>query len=535
MDNIYSYERQGDWASKGQCIRSIISISCNMFHAETGGVMLFDNNHDQLVLQKPAFNSNDCFIEKYKIPVTSFSNASRVFNTGEPYLSNNAPSDPFILQEYVRMYNCRNLITVPIKLQQSRLGVLHLLNKQTGNWKQQDLIGLTTLVEDFSPFFSHITDSKNPISESNLVQRLLNIATTKGLHGLTGELASIISDLVVILDHSLKVLSVSPNNLDVSELIQELKKEFDNKPSYAYNEISRFKSNLILPITGDNLLGYIILPNKNNPNNLIFKNKDVANIFALLLQEKNASFRAYVKFKKQAFERLFEREIPKQEALELCNFLEIHLGEPYSVIVFSLTDQKTRFSYCFNIVTNELEGFLGNKDDLLFALIPLTHKDLNFTVNKALKALKNLNPTPVTIGVGEECFFLDDFQISYSQAKKAFELGTKLGQYLNYYSSLQYYDMLYDTEKSINAKSFVQRLLEPIINYDRKHSAELLKTLENYLENDGNLRVTANSLHVHFNTLRYRLSKIEQLSGSSLRNFRVKYQFRLALDILKLQ
>lgn len=534
MDNVVSDQRPTNWDSRGQCIRSIISITSKMFQAETGGVMLFDVNHNQLVLQKPAFNVNDYFVEKYKVPITIKSNAGRVFNTGEPYFSNNASSDEFILREYADLYNCRNVITVPLTHQQTRLGVLHLLNKQVGEWKQQDLNSLTTLLEDFSPFFGHLIDPEDSVGKSGLIQRLLNIAATSGLHGLTSELASIISGSVVVLDHSLNVLSVSPDTSDISELVQEVKYKFHSKTIYPQNEVLKLKSNLIMPIIGDNLiLGYIIIPAKDDLSNHLFLNKEVANIFALSLQEKTGSLKAFAKFGKQVFERLFDPETPNQQAIDICNFLGIHLGEPYIVMVFNSKDQRPDFENYFNRVKNQFQGFLGNKDNLFFALVPLVNNDLNFTVQKVLQSLSTINPTPATVGLSEKCYIPGDFHRSFLQAKRACEIGTKLGQNISYFNSLQFYDTLYDTAKNINAESFASKLLEPILHYDRRNSADLLITLEHYLENDGNLRETANSLYVHLNTLRYRLGKIEKLTGSSLRNFRNKYQLRFALDILK--
>jgi purine catabolism regulator len=46
---------------------------------------------------------------------------------------------------------------------------------------------------------------------------------------------------------------------------------------------------------------------------------------------------------------------------------------------------------------------------------------------------------------------------------------------------------------------------------------ELLRTLEVYLENDMSVRITAEQLFLHPNSLRYRLSRIEKLVGGSLR------------------
>ncbi|PZA08026.1 MULTISPECIES: CdaR family transcriptional regulator [unclassified Meiothermus] len=60
-------------------------------------------------------------------------------------------------------------------------------------------------------------------------------------------------------------------------------------------------------------------------------------------------------------------------------------------------------------------------------------------------------------------------------------------------------------------------------------SPKELRTLERYLEHSGDLSATAQALHVHPNTLRYRLQKIEQRLGASLKSPETLAQVHLAL------
>jgi purine catabolism regulator len=64
----------------------------------------------------------------------------------------------------------------------------------------------------------------------------------------------------------------------------------------------------------------------------------------------------------------------------------------------------------------------------------------------------------------------------------------------------------------------VERTVGPLMEYDGAHGTELLRTLRDYLRSDGSPSKAAKSLHVHRNTLAYRLRKIETLTGRSLRS-----------------
>ncbi|MFH9606958.1 PucR family transcriptional regulator [Streptomyces sp. NPDC017448] len=78
-------------------------------------------------------------------------------------------------------------------------------------------------------------------------------------------------------------------------------------------------------------------------------------------------------------------------------------------------------------------------------------------------------------------------------------------------------------------RAFTARLLDPLRDYDRRHRAELIETLEAFLDCDGSWTRCAARLHLHVNTLRYRVGRIEQLTGRDLARLEDKLDFFLAL------
>ncbi|MER5182964.1 PucR family transcriptional regulator ligand-binding domain-containing protein [Streptomyces sp. NPDC002896] len=78
-------------------------------------------------------------------------------------------------------------------------------------------------------------------------------------------------------------------------------------------------------------------------------------------------------------------------------------------------------------------------------------------------------------------------------------------------------------------RAFTARLLDPLRDYDRRHRAELIPTLEAFLDCDGSWTRCATRLHLHVNTLRYRIGRIEQLTGRDLSRLEDKLDFFLAL------
>lgn len=81
-------------------------------------------------------------------------------------------------------------------------------------------------------------------------------------------------------------------------------------------------------------------------------------------------------------------------------------------------------------------------------------------------------------------------------------------------------------------EAFERDLLGPLETYDRARRAEFVQTLEAFLRAGGNHMRAARDLHVHRNTLIYRLERIEELlGGADLEDAEVRLNLQLALKI----
>jgi len=80
-------------------------------------------------------------------------------------------------------------------------------------------------------------------------------------------------------------------------------------------------------------------------------------------------------------------------------------------------------------------------------------------------------------------------------------------------------------------RSFRERLLGPLLAYDEQHRAELLSTLREFLDCSGSWNACAAKMYVHVNTVRYRIRRIEELTGRDLSSLDDRVDFFLALRI----
>ncbi|SER92482.1 DNA-binding transcriptional regulator, PucR family [Lentzea xinjiangensis] len=78
--------------------------------------------------------------------------------------------------------------------------------------------------------------------------------------------------------------------------------------------------------------------------------------------------------------------------------------------------------------------------------------------------------------------------------------------------------------------SLRRRLLGPVLDYDAEHGSDLTGTLKVFLDCSGSWTAAAAKLHVHVNTLRYRVGRVEELLGVDLAEFEVRVDLFLALQ-----
>ena len=81
-------------------------------------------------------------------------------------------------------------------------------------------------------------------------------------------------------------------------------------------------------------------------------------------------------------------------------------------------------------------------------------------------------------------------------------------------------------------RTYSHRVLGPVLEHDRRTHADLLTTLQEFLACSGSWARTAESLHLHVNTVRYRIERVEQLTGRDLSTLEDRVDVFLALKSL---
>ena len=158
-------------------------------------------------------------------------------------------------------------------------------------------------------------------------------------------------------------------------------------------------------------------------------------------------------------------------------------------------------------------GFMRNCADDRKKIIEIFERFDKFLQN-------DLNEIEYTLNIGETCENISKLQKSFHETSKTNSVLEHINRKneIVFYDEIGFYRMLMSYENTAPMQRFANEVLNPIIQYEKKAHTQLMETMWAYFECDCNLQRTADKLFSHKNTVKYRLQRVEQLTGKSFTN-----------------
>ena len=97
------------------------------------------------------------------------------------------------------------------------------------------------------------------------------------------------------------------------------------------------------------------------------------------------------------------------------------------------------------------------------------------------------------------------------------------------YADLGAFQLLLSLQDDDALISYCRGVLGPVEQGEGDYGEELLRSLDVFIEHNGHWEQAANALYCHRHTLRYRIRRVEQLTGRDFSNARDRIEFWLAL------
>jgi hypothetical protein len=180
-------------------------------------------------------------------------------------------------------------------------------------------------------------------------------------------------------------------------------------------------------------------------------------------------------------------------------------------------------------------------DDTIYAVVP-EYPDAPLDLNYLRKLCADFVQGPggewrdLVIGIGEPVSNIADLARSRNDADLVLRV-------LRTPSTARGLTSAVVTRDDVHGRSLLLRLADivaddgapvsgPIVKlreYDRRHQSALEETLRCWLDNFGDIALASRHLHIHKNTLRYRLARISEIAAVDLDNTEERFQLMIQL------
>lgn len=219
--------------------------------------------------------------------------------------------------------------------------------------------------------------------------------------------------------------------------------------------------------------------------------------------------------------RLLRGEIsPDDPSLDIEPDHGFDFNRPYTVVEISCSRGAVRrhrsAESSSRRLGNSLRGILPfalrlalSEDDITVIIIP---GDSISGLRRLLTDFLANSPDfhELRVGIANPRVGLRSFLAAYEESARARALGEVLfpARRVHLWEELEKIDIFAHGE-SINM--FINSTIGPLIEHDRRRGTQLIETLAAFFENNGNRKAAANSLHIHINTLDYRLRQVRSM------------------------
>lgn len=563
--------------------------------AEGAGFLLFDQEKNKLILQKPAFGINDKeLISKYQVSMLEGGNAVNVFQNKKPYLCNDIDQDPIIKKNLTDIFSTKNVVTVPVAVGDNYFGVLHFQNKP-GGFTQDDV----TLINLFVAQIAVVIQNTRLLAQSRIQEAQINkllqkekirckkfesvlsftqnltvkLLKGKGLEGITTEIGKYLNRPIIFfdrLDWKRYTYKVEKNMTDFLDSLDEFLQKKENIRKYSiipiqdkYFQYKDTGRSLIISAVKLNreYLGFIIIFENNSRisqyEKLIIENAGYLYAVELLKRKENSEIEQNIR--KDFLEMLLDEENYNEEEIKRkAIYLGHDLTAPHFVSIIEpdnfpllFENQETHehskfylkrgFQRLVNdiIQKSNLEGITILQGSKIAVLIKCKKRnDYDLIVERFTSLLKNATHdhfnSSITIAIGSIVNEIENIKRSYQEANDVFTFlrnTKKYGKCMSY-KELGFYQLLLNKRFSKFYEEFAKHILQPLIKSDFEKKTTYLLTLQRYLYNNCHLQVTANDLYIHPNTLRYRLERIRDISGFKFQMEEERLNAHLAIKVL---
>ena len=180
--------------------------------------------------------------------------------------------------------------------------------------------------------------------------------------------------------------------------------------------------------------------------------------------------------------------------------------------------------------------FLAPSEDSPVEDISESARLLATQIQRYVKGL--LPDLTISIGIGRYTEHPAQLTDAYSEAEVALEIGHRINgpSSVSTFEGTGTYKLLFRVlqDDPAELETFYNETLAPVVAYDSRYGTELVHTLTTYLANDASTVKTASGLFAHRHTIRYRLDRVNELTGLDVDKSEDRESLTLGIKVMQL-
>jgi purine catabolism regulator len=422
-----------------------------------------------------------------------------------------------------------------------------------------------SLVEAERSIISLIVDRESQLRrrvEHVYEQLLTTLVDDAGIGQLTSEVAEVTGRPAVVLDEYFRVFVTEPNDAATRALGRALGTVLaERDPRVAGAKATsplRLAPHddgveaLLVPLSlRGTPAGYLALGGEETISELDLRIAErAARVLGIELAKQRAVTEAQLRLQGDFLEDLLSGGYPSEEAmLARARWMGHDLTRPHVVLALAVDEPpptatvESRRMRAADIVRTEVmrvaAGALVREQQGAFdvAIPQATPPDHAASLALAERVREQLERVlvgaTVTVGVGRSHPGVRGLARAYREAEQALAVARALlgGGQTIHFEGLGVQRLLFQLRDNPELASFYEDMLGRLQAHDERQGAELVSTLEAFFDCHGNHVRTAQRLHLHRNTLLYRLDRVRQVLGVDLDDPEMRLALQVALKI----
>lgn len=202
------------------------------------------------------------------------------------------------------------------------------------------------------------------------------------------------------------------------------------------------------------------------------------------------------------------------------NAIGLIISSEYTKNVADCNEAQNMKLYLYNIINrifDRMEYLITERQNSIIVFFGIDQiGDVDQMLNTIKLYLKKYESDHIRITYGVSRMFksIRDIPLMYNDCMVTTMFDKR--NEITYYDSLDTVKLIYPLRDDKQLLEYYRKTIEVLADYDEKYGGELIRTLNCFFKCNMNKKDTANSLFIHVETLRYRLNKIEQLTGCTL-------------------